>query len=61
MLRENGKIESIKLRGKNALSFFRVKNNEQLPDNLLIEKSIDFFVNDIAEQGYNIFRILFKF
>lgn len=30
-----------------------------IPENLNIEKEIEFFVNDVATDGYNIYKIMF--
>lgn len=56
----NGEVEIIKPRGQRAEVFFQ-QLGEEIPPNLNIEKSIDFFVNDVATDGYNIFKKIFNF
>lgn len=44
-----------------SLNFFGVESNDQLAP-IKIEHNIEFYVNDVAEEGYNIFRktLIFK-
>ncbi len=59
---KSGSIEKIVPRGARAIEYFsKFKEFEEaLPINLNIERTIDFFVNDISEEGYNIFKMIFK-
>lgn len=54
---EEGTVEKITPKGKNAQDFF----GENLRENISIENSVDFYVNDISKDGYNIFKILFEY
>lgn len=45
-------IQQIKPRGDLAKQFF----GNNLPNNINVEKSVDFFVNDTALEGYGIFK-----
>lgn len=58
---KQGTIEKITPRGSRALDYFKQFNefNNILPNNLNVETTVDFFVNDIAESGYNIYKISF--
>jgi len=51
---KNGDVQSIKPRGNLAMDYFDGLGID-VPDNLPIKKSIDFYVNDIAKDGYNIY------
>ncbi len=59
---KNKNIDKIKPRGQRAISYFKQFSefNNLLPENLNIEESIDFYVNDIAQKGYNIFKITYN-
>lgn len=49
---KNGTVTQIKPAGENAKRFLGVN----LPQNIQVEKSIDFFVNDVSTNGYNMFK-----
>jgi hypothetical protein len=52
---KKGEIKSVKPRGKNAQNLFRVDSNSQLKE-IIISNHVDFFVNDIAVEGYSIYK-----
>jgi hypothetical protein len=55
-------VQSIKPRGQNAIDYFEnINPGQPLPSNLSIENSIEFLVNDVATDGYNMFSKILKF
>jgi hypothetical protein len=52
---KSGEVQSIKPRGQNAQRYFNVSTNDAL-FNIYIGNSIEFLVNDVATNGYNIFK-----
>jgi hypothetical protein len=56
----DGRVESIMPRGENARLFFD-NHGGISSDGINIQNQMDFFVNDYATDGYNIFRKLFEF
>lgn len=53
---KNGTIEKITPRGELAREYFVDQLDEVIPDNLNIENTIDFYVNDVATSGYGIYK-----
>lgn len=53
---KDGTITQIKPAGARAESFFTSGGRQGIPTNgIQVEKSIDFFVNDVSTNGYNMF------
>jgi len=54
-------VEKIEPRGSRAIEYFSefLEYAGSLPESLDIDESIDFYVNDHASAGYNIFKIIF--
>ncbi|MDG3584162.1 hypothetical protein [Galbibacter pacificus] len=57
---KNGNVQNIKPRGKNALEFFDVKSNN-LIEPISIGNNVEFYVNDVAVDGYSIFKKIINF
>jgi hypothetical protein len=57
---KNGQVQSIKPRGQRAVDYFDVPTQADL-FNINIGNSIDFLVNDVATNGYNIYKKTFSF
>lgn len=59
---KNGQVQSIKPRGQNAIDYFRgIDPNMPMPNNLQIGNQVEFLVNDVATDGYNIYKKIFSF
>jgi hypothetical protein len=55
-------VQSIRPRGGNAEVYFLENLNlPEIPLNLPIERNIEFLVNDLTTEGYNIYRTILNF
>jgi len=58
----NGQVQSIKPRGERAADYFyRINPNVAMPDDISISNQIEFLVNDIPTDGYNIYKKILNF
>ncbi|MBA6315423.1 hypothetical protein FLV31_11640 [Cellulophaga baltica] len=56
---KDGKIEKITPRGQRAVDYFKGIQINQIPGNLNIQNSINFYVNDFAVESYSIYKLIF--
>jgi len=58
---KKGEVQNIQPRGARAEEFFQNLGINNIPKNMPVSNNIEFFLNDVATEGYSMFKKTLSF